>query len=199
MLPWRPAVGGLWLVGGAAMFLWRFCGWLWLRRLFSRAVAPPDWLSAMSAQIAARMRVAAPRLRLSDTAFGPALVGVLRPVLVFPAALVSRLQPWQFEAVLAHEIAHLRRFDPVWYFLQRCLEAAFSTILPPGGSAARSPPNARCAAMRSPPKPGRAATAAATPRRCSRSLSFALRRCGRRRRSLPWARRAGSFRCGCGG
>jgi beta-lactamase regulating signal transducer with metallopeptidase domain len=41
----------------------------------------------------------------------PAVMGWLRPVLFLPAAALTRLSPDQFRAVVAHELAHIRRHD----------------------------------------------------------------------------------------
>ena len=42
---------------------------------------------------------------------GPSVVGWVRPVLLLPPAAVLGLSPEQLEAVLAHELAHIRRYD----------------------------------------------------------------------------------------
>jgi TonB family protein len=42
---------------------------------------------------------------------GPSIAGWLRPVLLLPPAALLGLSPEQLEAVLAHELAHLRRYD----------------------------------------------------------------------------------------
>src|SRR5436309_1550202 len=41
----------------------------------------------------------------------PAVVGALRPVLLLPAAAFTGLTPEQLRALLAHELAHVRRHD----------------------------------------------------------------------------------------
>jgi hypothetical protein len=41
------------------------------------------------------------------------VVGWLRPVILVPAATIAGLTPEQLEAVLAHELAHIRRYDYV--------------------------------------------------------------------------------------
>jgi beta-lactamase regulating signal transducer with metallopeptidase domain len=52
----------------------------------------------------------------------PVVVGVLRPMILLPAALASGLTPEQFQAVLLHELAHIRRFDLAVNVLQRLIE-----------------------------------------------------------------------------
>jgi beta-lactamase regulating signal transducer with metallopeptidase domain len=44
----------------------------------------------------------------------PATVGYLKPIILLPAATVTHLTPAQLEAVLLHELAHIRRNDYFW-------------------------------------------------------------------------------------
>jgi beta-lactamase regulating signal transducer with metallopeptidase domain len=53
----------------------------------------------------------------------PFVLGVLRPCIVLPMAALHGLAPRQLELVLLHELAHLRRWDPLVQFVQRCAEA----------------------------------------------------------------------------
>lgn len=55
----------------------------------------------------------------------PATVGWLRPVILLPPALLTGLSPSQIDAILAHEIAHIRRHD---YFVN-LLQMAAETLL----------------------------------------------------------------------
>ncbi|MCB0547437.1 MAG: M48 family metalloprotease [Phaeodactylibacter sp.] len=50
-------------------------------------------------------------LRETYRIHGPMVVGVLKQVILLPAGLLSGLPPEQVEAVLAHELAHVRRND----------------------------------------------------------------------------------------
>lgn len=52
----------------------------------------------------------------------PVVVGIVRPAILVPAALASGLPLDQLEALLAHELAHLRRCDPLINLLQRLAE-----------------------------------------------------------------------------
>ncbi len=64
----------------------------------------------------------APELRMDPGHETPYVVGVFRPVVVIPAFLSARVDA--LESVLAHELAHLRRFD-VWV---RCAQVAISAF-----------------------------------------------------------------------
>jgi beta-lactamase regulating signal transducer with metallopeptidase domain len=85
------------------------------RRALRRGRPASDALQRMTRTLAVEMGVAAPQLRLLDDAVGP---------LVLPGAVLlppwaETLAPAQQRAMLAHELAHLRRRDPLWRPLQR--------------------------------------------------------------------------------
>jgi beta-lactamase regulating signal transducer with metallopeptidase domain len=47
----------------------------------------------------------------------PATVGFLKPVVLLPASAITMLSPAQLEAVLLHELAHIKRYDYFWNIL----------------------------------------------------------------------------------
>jgi beta-lactamase regulating signal transducer with metallopeptidase domain len=77
-----------------------------------RAVSASADVLARVAEIGARMGLARPALVLmTDSAGSPSVVGWFRPVILLPAATLLGLTTEQLEAVLAHELAHIRRYD----------------------------------------------------------------------------------------
>ncbi len=65
------------------------------------------------------------RIGLTDRITGPMLIGHLKPMLLFPVALVNQLTTEEAETVILHELAHLRRADPVFHLLQCLIEVLF--------------------------------------------------------------------------
>src|SRR5208282_2469549 len=61
----------------------------------------------------------------SAIAHTPAVIGWIRPVVLLPASAISGLAPSQIEALLAHELAHIRRQD----YLVNLLQTAIETLL----------------------------------------------------------------------
>lgn len=55
----------------------------------------------------------------------PGVIGFLNPVLMLPARLLERLEPEQLDALLAHEMSHIRRRDNFFAALQMGIEAIF--------------------------------------------------------------------------
>ena len=55
----------------------------------------------------------------------PVVVGVIRPMILLPAAMATGMAPHVLESLLLHELAHIRRLDPWVNMLQRFCEALF--------------------------------------------------------------------------
>lgn len=55
----------------------------------------------------------------------PCSARLLRPVIWLPATLLTRMAPDQIEAILAHELAHIRRLDWLWNGIQGAIETLF--------------------------------------------------------------------------
>ncbi len=55
----------------------------------------------------------------------PATLGFLRPVILLPPAVALGVTPQQLEALLAHELAHIRRHDYLVNVLQMLAETLF--------------------------------------------------------------------------
>jgi bla regulator protein BlaR1 len=120
LLPWY---GLAWIVGFAAMLL-RFCGGILLLNrtcLRDSFPAPEAWQARMNALLQGRRRQ--PRLALSRWAETPMVFGWLRPVILFPASAFLHLSPEAFEAILAHELAHILRRDYLANLLQTCIDS----------------------------------------------------------------------------
>jgi beta-lactamase regulating signal transducer with metallopeptidase domain len=81
---------------------------------------------AMVARLSERVGVTrAVRVLISSLADGPSVIGAFRPVVLLPAATLLGLAPDQLEAVLAHELAHIRRFDYLVNIVQMLIETLF--------------------------------------------------------------------------
>ncbi len=63
------------------------------------------------------------RVVACGTDFGPAVLGVVWPTLVLPVAYLTGLPPDELRAILAHELAHVRRHDYLWNLAQMLVES----------------------------------------------------------------------------
>jgi beta-lactamase regulating signal transducer with metallopeptidase domain len=120
-LPWLVV---LWVGGVLVLSLRLASGWQTARRLATVGTRPASPACAEAvARLAARMRVTRP-VRIFESALVqvPAVIGWLRPVILLPASAVTGLTPLQLEALLAHELAHVRRYDYVVFLIQSATE-----------------------------------------------------------------------------
>ena len=124
--PLLPYIVSLWLIG---MFVCSFrpiVGWFNLRRLKTMGLKelPPETIELFD-RVTEKLgiqRVVA--VYQSSLATVPMVVGYLRPVVLLPASLLSTIPVAQLEAILAHELAHIRRHDFVINLLQTLVETA---------------------------------------------------------------------------
>jgi beta-lactamase regulating signal transducer with metallopeptidase domain len=97
-------------------------------RLLTRAgLSPitPD-LDAFVAATARQMGIRpAVGVYLSSLAAVPVTLGFLKPLILVPVSMVTRLSPAQIEAILVHELAHIRRQDYLIHLLTSVQELLF--------------------------------------------------------------------------
>lgn len=117
----------VWALGVLALTTRLVGGWLLTRRLTRTAVlAVPAAIDAAARRIAERLNLRrAVQIVQSGAVSVPTLVGWVRPVVLVPAAALSGLSPDQLHAILAHELAHVRRHD----YLVNLLQSVVETLL----------------------------------------------------------------------
>jgi beta-lactamase regulating signal transducer with metallopeptidase domain len=116
-----------WLCGVAVFSMRLAGGWIVARRMVTRGVRPvtPE-IALLARRVAGRLALdRAVRLIESSAVSVPVMVGWLKPIVLLPAVAVSGLTPTQLEALIAHELAHVRRHD----YLVNLLQAAVETLL----------------------------------------------------------------------
>ncbi len=123
-----PAVTVVWLFG-VALLLVRMLGGIWhVQRLHRSAMQayPSRWQSVCRRLAYYRLGLsAAAHVVESSLVDVPTVVGWLRPAILLPVAALAVLTPAQVEALLAHELAHIRRHD----YLVNVLQTLAETLL----------------------------------------------------------------------
>jgi hypothetical protein len=77
----------------------------------------------MSTRLARRLHISRAITLLESTLVEvPTVIGWLKPVVLLPASALGALSPSQLEAILAHELAHIRRHDYLVNLLQTLVE-----------------------------------------------------------------------------
>jgi len=123
--PWALIGVLVWGAGAACVGRRMWVARTRFRRL-ALAARPPrvsdleDLKEAWRRRIGVRRRV---RLAVTAEPVSPFTVGVVRPVIVLPEALVARHRACA--AAIAHEMAHVRRLDALWTDLQRLLHCIY--------------------------------------------------------------------------
>ena len=115
----------LWLVGVVVMLVRQVGGWRWVQRIEREpfVALPDDWQRKVDAMCAALGIVRRVQVRLAAHVRSPFTAHALRPLVWLPLALLTRLPVEHVEALLAHELAHIRRLDWCCNALQCAIEA----------------------------------------------------------------------------
>jgi GWxTD domain-containing protein len=120
---WSRTAGLGWLCGVALLSARTLGGWLYLRLLIGKA-AVISWPGM--AELRGRMGVGREvEMRASGRADSPFTAGMWRPVIVMPLATLAGLPADQLEAIVLHELAHIRRMDYAMEWVLQALEAVF--------------------------------------------------------------------------
>jgi beta-lactamase regulating signal transducer with metallopeptidase domain len=124
LLPWLDFA---WLLGVAWLSTRTIAGWRLIQRLRRSAlVAAPEAVHASFARLCKRLGIARHiSLCISEHIPGPLAMGIVRSLIILPASALMALNPEQLEAVLAHELAHVRRADYFWNLVQTMIETLF--------------------------------------------------------------------------
>ena len=116
-----------WLLGVALLTIRPLRGLLLafqMRRLECYPV--PEYVDAIVRDLADRMGMHR-FIAISQSALTniPCVIGWFRPLILLPASAVTGLSPDELRAILAHELAHIRRHDFVVNLLQVAVETLF--------------------------------------------------------------------------
>lgn len=119
IIRWLPLI---WCLGAVATALCVGVGLLGTKRLIRSSTCIPEALqrlqNSLSEDFALLQKIP---ILISDRIISPVLVGLLKPVILLPAA-ASGWDEETFRFVVLHELAHVRRWDNLANFIQRLVE-----------------------------------------------------------------------------
>jgi len=123
--PVMPWIVALWAAGVGSLALRMACGLWWVRRLRASPACgdAQRWevcVDRLAWRFGIRRRVA---VRLIEDGDSPLSVGWWKPMVLLPAAIVANMPAPLLEALIAHELAHIRRHDYLVNLLQGVVEA----------------------------------------------------------------------------
>ncbi len=106
-----PLLEVVWILGFLFVAVRWFLRWRSVQRIASRAKP---------------LNLALPIAAFSSaTAMEPGVFGVLNPVLLLPEDILTRLAPEQWQAIVAHELCHVRRHDNLTAAIHMAVESLF--------------------------------------------------------------------------
>ncbi len=108
---WTRVVAAIWLAGAIFLLIRWFQRWRAIHAAVRRATPFP-------------MRLCVPAYS-STSMMEPGIFGVFRPVLLLPEGIADTLTPGQLQAVIAHELNHVRNRDNLTAVLHMCVETLF--------------------------------------------------------------------------
>ena len=124
---WFPLVTGFYILGISIQLLMLLSGYLKIKQLKkSNTVNVPDQWNAVFETILTQLNIHKPvKFFLSAKVNVPLVIGYFKPVVLFPIALATQLELKQVEAILIHELSHIRRND----YALNLMKTAIETLL----------------------------------------------------------------------
>lgn len=122
-----PWIVWAWCSGVAVSVVRLGVAWRHLQTVLQEKCTHPTPEFALTfSKLAERLQITcSPMLRLTSAFSSPCTFGWMRPIVLMPLSLVSRLSREQFEALIAHELAHIRRHDFIANLIQSAIEMLY--------------------------------------------------------------------------
>jgi TonB family protein len=121
---WLTLIVVAWTIGVMVFGGRLLTSWLTIERIRRRsAIIAADSVTNMVVTIAGQLGVTR-MIRIAKSAHVevPTVIGWARPIVLLPVSMVAGLSPSLLEAIIAHEVAHIRRHDYVINGLQNIVE-----------------------------------------------------------------------------
>jgi beta-lactamase regulating signal transducer with metallopeptidase domain len=122
-----PTFVSLWILG-VGFFTFRLGnGVLHVRKYKTLGISEPceDWQKRFSSLCEKLKIEQTVKLLQSNFIKTPIVVGWLKPLILVPTSVFLQMNPLELETILAHELAHIRRFDNLVNFAQSFVEILF--------------------------------------------------------------------------
>lgn len=122
--PWLTTLVAGWLFGVTALSLRLVLTLVQVSRLRTQVTSiVPQEMTDRLAELTRRLEVSRPvRLAQSALVEVPTVISALKPLILLPATAMTGLTAEQLDAILAHEIAHIRRHDYLVNLVQTVIE-----------------------------------------------------------------------------
>ena len=117
-----------WLSGVLVFSLYRFMGLVYLQKIKYRATSALQSSAAVKIMNRNIIRLKIARkvnLKISESVQSPFTFGIFRPVIMMPLAMLEWMNTDQLEAIIVHELIHIRRLDYLIHLLISYVEIVY--------------------------------------------------------------------------
>ncbi len=131
LMPWAKRVFlqlffWTWFLGVTFLSVWHLVGWALSQRLRHGGTTVSNEILALVERAAFQLGVHQTiDVRQTLKATTPMVIGWIKPALILPTKLLAGLAPHELKAVLAHELAHVKRHD----YLMNLAQTAVETLM----------------------------------------------------------------------
>jgi len=121
-----PTIFIAWLIGVLLFLLKFFGGMFFLKTIVKKATPLHTDISKSIKKLNKTFDISRTILfKESQLIYAPMVMGFFKPVILFPIGLVNNLSVKEVEAIIAHEMAHIKRHDYFFNIIQSFVEVAF--------------------------------------------------------------------------
>ncbi|WP_286755007.1 M56 family metallopeptidase [Roseivirga sp. UBA838] len=122
-----PTIAVIWIVGMAFFLLKVLGSFIWMKRLLTKAFPLEETsINSLICNIKLVLGIKKPlQIKCSSWIKSPVILGFTRPTVLFPIGLIEGLSTEEVEAILYHELAHLKRNDFVINIIINVLQIVF--------------------------------------------------------------------------
>ncbi|AXE18725.1 hypothetical protein DR864_13670 [Runella rosea] len=116
-----------WVIGASVLLLRLVGSWVYVQQLKAEGIRLTESsIQEMFRRIATALNIRSTvHLFESVRVSTPVVIGFIRPVVLLPVGLATGLSTKQIEAILAHELAHVKRYDYLVNLLQSLVEVVY--------------------------------------------------------------------------
>lgn len=116
-----------WIIGASVLLLRLIGSWVYVQQLKAEGIRLTESrIQEMFRRIAVKLNIRSTvHLFESVRVSTPVVIGFIKPVVLLPVGLATGLTTKQIEAILAHELAHVKRFDYLVNLIQSLVEVVY--------------------------------------------------------------------------
>jgi beta-lactamase regulating signal transducer with metallopeptidase domain len=117
----------IWFIVFLGRFIQLLSGLVYAQRIrhYRTSAAPAQWHERLQTLLK-KVHITRPVLLLESALIKiPVVLGFLKPVILVPVGMLTRLDPGQVESILLHELAHIRRQDYLLNLVQNLVDTLF--------------------------------------------------------------------------